>query len=86
MIAQNDTFENSNYITYYKTERNVTLQSLKGIRPAERLPNVKKTHWAHNLISFNQVKTFLKFNFQALLLLCFDFAKLSFRKKVKINH
>ena len=58
MIAQNDTFENSNYITYYKTERNVTLQSLKGIRPAERLPNVKKTHWAHNLISFNQVKTF----------------------------
>ena len=37
--------------------------------------NVPKTHWAHNLISFNQV------NLQALLLLCFDFAKLSFRKE-----
>ena len=30
----------------------------KYVQPAERLPNVKKTHWAHNLIPFNQVKTF----------------------------
>ena len=41
MIAQNDTFENSNYITYYKTERNVTLQSLKGIRPGAGRAKVK---------------------------------------------